>query len=126
MALEGVRVGNLWDLIQAYLDDTGGTSAAALSRRIGSKPQTLSSWKTRGIRELPSVDTLRNLADAIEVPYDIVLRAAEADAGYRDDEDKDLSAALEAYGVRGRAATRLRKHVAKDRTNPRTRRRGAV
>ena len=49
---------------------------------MGSKPQTLSSWKKRGVRGLPAQRLLEALARVTRTPYEDVLVAALRDAGY--------------------------------------------
>ena len=74
-------------IIDAYKDTHGQPSDASIARAVGVAPQTISSWRKRGIRELPARDTLMRLADFMRVPYDrpypgSVLEAALVDAGY--------------------------------------------
>jgi transcriptional regulator with XRE-family HTH domain len=70
-------------LIDEYKDTHGAPSDSSIARAIGTKPQTVSSWRTRGIKEPPSPQTLRNLADFLGVDYEtVVLRAALLDAGW--------------------------------------------
>lgn len=73
----------LVDLIDEYKDTHGAPSDSSIARAIGAKPQTISSWRTRGIKEPPSVETMRNLARLLAVDYEsVVLRAALLDAGW--------------------------------------------
>jgi transcriptional regulator with XRE-family HTH domain len=74
-------------IIDAYKDAHGQPSDASIARAVGVAPQTISSWRKRGIRELPARDTLARLADFMRVPYDqpypgSVLEAALIDTGY--------------------------------------------
>jgi transcriptional regulator with XRE-family HTH domain len=72
-------------IIDDYKDRHGQPSDASISRAIGVAPQTISSWRRRGIRQAPEIDTLRRLAQFVGVPYEeYVLQAALVDAGYRD------------------------------------------
>jgi DNA-binding XRE family transcriptional regulator len=72
-------------LIDDYRDAHGQPSDASIARAIGIAPQTLNSWRKRGIRELPQPETLRAMARLFRLPYeDVVLAAAEVDAGWRD------------------------------------------
>lgn len=72
-------------IIDDYRDTHGRPSDASIARAIGIAPQTLSSWRKRGIRELPDADTLRALASFVGLPYaDYVLEVALYDAGWRD------------------------------------------
>lgn len=69
-------------LIDVYKDTHGQPSDASIARAVGIAPQTLNSWRNRGIRELPARATMIRLADFMRVDYDDVLRAALMDAGY--------------------------------------------
>lgn len=70
-------------LIDEYKDTHGAPSDSSIARAIGAKPQTISSWRTRGLKEPPSVETMRNLARFLAVDYEtVVLRAALLDAGW--------------------------------------------
>ena len=72
-------------IIDDYRDTHGRPSDESIARAIGIAPQTLSSWRKRGIRELPEPDTLRALAAFVGLPYtDYVLEVALYDAGWRD------------------------------------------
>ena len=71
-------------LIDAYKDTHGQPSDASIARAVGIAPQTISSWRKRGIRELPARDTLVQLADFMRVPYPAVLHAVLVDTGYAD------------------------------------------
>jgi len=81
-------------LIDDYKDRHGNPSDASIARALGVAPQTISSWRKRGIRELPARDTMTRLADFMRVPYDDVLRAVLVDIGYMKDDDPG-------QGVRG-------------------------
>lgn len=81
-------------LIDEYKDSHGGPSDSSIARAIGAKPQTISSWRTRGIRQPPAVDTLRELAALLGKDFEtVVLRAALVDAGWVDDVEPDTSQA---------------------------------
>jgi transcriptional regulator with XRE-family HTH domain len=69
-------------LIDDYKDRHGQPSDASIARAIGIAPQTLNSWRKRGIRELPAPDTLRRLASFIGVAEQVTFYAAGVDAGY--------------------------------------------
>lgn len=69
-------------LIDAYKDTHGQPSDASIARAVGVAPQTISSWRKRGIRELPARDTLIQLAHFMRVPYPTVLEAVLIDTGY--------------------------------------------
>lgn len=73
-------------LIDDYRDAHGQPSDASIARAVGIAPQTLSSWRKRGIRELPNEDSLRRLATLLGLPYqEYLLQVALYDAGWRDD-----------------------------------------
>lgn len=75
-------------LIEEYRDAHGAPSYASIARSIGSTSQTLSAWKQRGLKEPPSPDTLRRLAEFLHLDYEtVVLRAALLDAGWIDNND---------------------------------------
>lgn len=74
----------LWGLIQAHLDEYGVTDAE-FARRMHVSPQTLNSWKKRGVRQLPSRDKLDAVAELTRNSYAHVLDAALVDAGYKDE-----------------------------------------
>lgn len=101
----------LVDLIDDYKDRHGQPSDASIARALGIAPQTVNSWRHRGIRELPSADTLRRLAALLGVSDEVTFYAAGVDAGYiiehttEGDPPLDLAAGLES----GRLAARRRK-----------------
>lgn len=73
-------------IIDEYRDRHGQPSDASIARAIGIAPQTLSSWRKRGIKDPPERDTLRRLASLVGKPYEgYVLMAALVDAGYVDE-----------------------------------------
>lgn len=74
-------------LIDAYKDAHGQPSDASIARAVEVAPQTVSSWRKRGIRELPARETLVRLAALMRVPYDDVLFAALTDIGYWQTQD---------------------------------------
>ena len=71
-------------IIDAYKDTHGQPSDASIARAVDIAPQTLSSWRKRGIRDLPEADTIRRLSDFLRVSYVTVFHAAAVDAGYLD------------------------------------------
>lgn len=72
-------------LIDDYKDRHGNPSDSSIARAIGTAPQTVSSWRRRGIKEPPDREVLRNLAALLRVDYEtVVLRAALVDAGWVD------------------------------------------
>lgn len=81
---------HLLAIIDAYKDAHGQPSDSSVARAIGVKPQTLSSWRTRGIKEPPARESLRELARLTRLDYEsVVLRAALIDAGWIKDGDGD-------------------------------------
>lgn len=75
-------------LIDEYKDTHGAPSDSSIARAIGVAPQTISSWRKRGIREVPNTDRLRDLARFIGQDYaQVVLRAALIDAGLARESD---------------------------------------
>lgn len=82
-ASDGSPVGHLYAIVQRHID-TYGVREAELARRVGTSPQTINSWKNRGVRGLPSREILRKLADVTRTAYGDVLEAALMDAGYID------------------------------------------
>lgn len=71
----------LYAIVEAHMR-RWGPSAAEVSRRIGAQPQTVSSWKTRGLTALPKKEFLVALAELTHTPYQDVLTAALHDSGY--------------------------------------------
>lgn len=72
-------------LIDDYKDRHGNPSDSSIARAIGAAPQTLNSWRHRGIKALPNPELLRNLAAVLHEDYEtVVLRAAMVDAGWMD------------------------------------------
>ncbi len=84
-------MGELLDLIQGHRDKYG-VSEAEFSRRIGSSPQTVWAWRVRGIKALPQRKQLEGVSNVTGIPYDKVLRAALADAGYVGDRTDNVRA----------------------------------
>lgn len=79
----------LWQLIQAYVDEYGSTPSW-VARQMGTTSQTLLNWRDRGVKDLPSDKSLRALARAIRQPYPTVLAAALIDAGRWTEDDGSL------------------------------------
>lgn len=73
--------GHLWEIIQKHLDDYG-VREAEFARRIGTSPQTVSSWKKRGLRTLPDKRLLVGVSDVTRRSYDEVLDAVLRDTLY--------------------------------------------
>jgi len=73
-------MGQLWDLVQAYID-RHGTSERQLAKRLGySSSGVFSNW--REPRQLPSAQALARFAGLSGTPYQRVLDAVLTDAGY--------------------------------------------
>ncbi|WP_282775838.1 hypothetical protein [Nocardia sp. CC201C] len=90
---------NLWNLVQAHLDNTG-VREAEFARRMGSSPQTLNSWKNRGLRALPERRLLDAVADLTGTPYRTVLDAALTDIGYTaPDSDSQATTPIDSTGL---------------------------
>lgn len=89
----------LTDLIDAYREDRQ-VSERAFSRSIGLSEGVLSAWKRRGIKDLPRVENLEAVADMIGVPYVQVLSAAMRDAGYADENIRELRPPMEPLPTR--------------------------
>lgn len=75
--------GELWSIIQAHLDRYG-VYEAVFARRMGTKPQTINTWKNLGVKRLPERWLLEAVAREARTPYEDVLRAALLDTGYLD------------------------------------------
>lgn len=81
-------------LIDEYKDTHGAPSDSSIARAIGVAPQTVSSWRKRGIRNLPDRDTLLALAQLLSADYEaVVLRAVLLDIGWLEESDGDGNAA---------------------------------
>ena len=73
--------GHLWQIIQEHLD-AYGVREAEFARRIGTSPQTVNSWKKRGVRSLPDKALLVGVSEVTRRPYDEVLTAVLFDISY--------------------------------------------
>lgn len=69
-------------MIDEYRDAHGQPSDASIARAIGIKPQTLSSWRKRGMKRFPHRDSMRKLAQLIGKSEADVLYAVGVDTGY--------------------------------------------
>lgn len=76
--------GELWGIIQAHLDRYG-VYEAVFARRMGTSPQTINTWKTNGLKQLPARRLLEAVARETMTPYANVLHAALMDTGYLSD-----------------------------------------
>lgn len=104
-----MTTGELWRLVQGYLDSTGD-SERAVARRAGMTAQALNGWKHRTPRSLPHPHNLRAVAEAIDVPYQQLLTAALRDARYLPEDETwetSIPAPLEPSDPRVRRALRL-------------------
>jgi hypothetical protein len=73
-------MGQLWDLVQAYID-RHGTSERQLAKRLGySSSGVFTNW--REPRQLPSAQALARFSGLSGTPYQRVLDAVLTDAGY--------------------------------------------
>jgi hypothetical protein len=73
-------MGQLWDLVQAYID-RHGTSERQLAKRLGyASSGVFSNW--REPKQLPSAQALARFAALSGTPYQRVLDAVLTDAGY--------------------------------------------
>lgn len=69
-------------LVDAYRDRHGRPSEASVARAIGVAPQTINSWRNRGVKQMPEPETIHKLAALMRVPLETVVMAAARDAGY--------------------------------------------
>ena len=87
-------------IIDAYKDTHGQPSDSSVARSIGVKPQTLSSWRHRGVKVPPDRDALRKLARLAGLSYEHdVLRAALLDCNWISEESPDGTPMNEAPGA---------------------------
>ena len=78
----------LTDLIDDYKDSHGQPSDASIARFLEVPPQTLHTWRTRQLKQVPNTDALRRLAALIRADYvNVVLKAALLDAGLATEAD---------------------------------------
>lgn len=88
---------HLWQIIQKHLDDYG-VREAEFARRIGTSPQTVNSWKLRGVRSFPEKSLLVGVSNVTRRPYSEVLDAVLHDTGYLPKEQADESSTNPAGG----------------------------
>lgn len=75
-------------IIDEYKDAHGAPSDSSIARAIGVAPQTISSWRQRGIRQLPDRETLRALAELTRVDYVTeIVPAVLLDIGYMTEDE---------------------------------------
>lgn len=86
---------HLLAIIDEYKDAHGGPSDSSIARAIGAAPQTISSWRHRGIRQLPDRELLMALARVTRRDYRTeIIPAVMRDIGYLPEEsDGDGEAA---------------------------------
>lgn len=88
-------------IIDAYKETHGQPSDASIARAVGIAPQTLNSWRKRGIRELPARESLQKLSQFMNVRYIDVLDAVLIDTGYMERPEPDHSEPEPERRVRG-------------------------
>lgn len=71
-------VENLWEFITRVLAERGADTITAFAARISTTRQTVARWNT----SLPASETLRRVAEDLDVPYSQVLSAGLVSAGY--------------------------------------------
>lgn len=77
-------------IVDVYKDLHGQPSDSSVARSIGVAPQTISSWRKRGLKEPPNREALQKLADLVGLDYETdVLRAALLDAEWIGEGDGD-------------------------------------
>lgn len=88
---------NLYAIIEAHYEKYG-VRPAEIARRMGTSPQTISSWKNRGLKHLPDKRLLEALSRVTGTPWEIVRDAALSDIGYlkEGEEHGDGSAPIDA------------------------------
>lgn len=69
-------------LIDEHKVKHGNPSDASIARAIGVAPQTISSWRTRGIRAMPEPKTVRALAAFLHIDEETALYALGVDTQY--------------------------------------------
>lgn len=69
-------------LIDEYHDAHGHPGDASVARAVGIAPQTISSWRRRGMKRLPKQASLRKLAAFLGKSEAEVFYAAGVDTGY--------------------------------------------
>ncbi len=74
-------------IIDEWKDRNGQPADAVIARLIGVAPQTLDSWRSRGIRAVPrKMEPLRALAELVGLDYtDVIVQAVAVDVGLRDE-----------------------------------------
>ena len=74
-------------IIDEWKDRTGQPSDASIARAMGMPPQTLDSWRSRGMKAVPrNLEPLRRLAELTGLDYtDVIVQAVAVDVGLRDE-----------------------------------------
>lgn len=104
----------VWDIVQKHIDDYG-VREAEIARRMGTVPQTLNSWKKRGLTKLPDAALILGLSEVTKRPYREVLDAVLEDIRYLPEEvvEHDRRSAPMKPGAVVDMATRRKKPVPK-------------
>lgn len=72
-------------IIDGYRDRHGQPSYASIARGIGVAPQTLDSWRHRGMEQTPrNLEPFRKLARLVGLDYSIIASAVAVDVGLQD------------------------------------------
>lgn len=72
-------------IIEGYRDRHGHPPYASIARAIDVQPQTLDSWRNRGMKTAPrDLEPFRRLAEFVQLDYDIIGAAIAVDIGMMD------------------------------------------
>lgn len=83
--IEADRVSELMKILDGYRDRHGQPSWASIARSIGVVPQTLDTWRHRGMKTYPrNLEPFRNLADLVGLDYKVIIDAIAFDVGLAD------------------------------------------
>lgn len=75
----------LGKIIEGHRDRHGQQSYASIARAIGIAPQTLDSWRNRGMKTMPrNTEPLRLLAREVGLPELVIAHAVAVDIGLID------------------------------------------
>lgn len=78
-------MGQLWDLVQRHIEEAMyKPSERQLAARLKVSPTTLTNWRERELKRLPTRENLEAIADLVGVRYSVVLEAALYDTGYHE------------------------------------------
>lgn len=76
----------LGKIIEGHRDRHGHPPYASIARAIGVPPQTLDSWRNRGMRTIPrNTEPLRALAREVGLDYLVIAQAVAVDVGLIDE-----------------------------------------